>query len=176
MGRCRVGRNGWTMRRLTLVLALAAPLLVGARPVENSGSLQGAPVWRQVRIIQRFSIRIAPGIAPLPQAQIEEWQDEERIAGPDARRGGKCVPINAIAAVQPGDGDELLLFLHNQRVVVAKLGRRCNAQDFYSGFYVMRNADGAICAGRDILQARSGANCRVKRLNEAQPAGFRRFP
>jgi hypothetical protein len=135
-----------------------------------------APVWRQVRIEQRFSIRITPGTASMPPSVVEEIQEEERVEHLEARKIGKCLAINNIAAVRPGDSNELLLFLHDQRIISAMLEKRCSARDFYSGFYLVRNADGAICAGRDILQSRSGANCKLRRLKELVPTGYRRFP
>ena len=36
-------------------------------------------------------------------------------------------------------------------MVSAALERSCSARDFYSGFYVERNADGQICVKRDTL-------------------------
>ena len=133
------------------------------------------PVWRQVRIMQRFSIRITPGTAAMPPAVVTEVY-EDRIVRVVERKIGKCLGIGNIASVRAGDNNQLLLFLHDQRVISAVLEKRCSARDFYSGFYVDRNADGAICVGRDRLQSRSGANCRLKRFNELLPAAYRRFP
>ena len=146
---------------------------LGIPPLPASWRPRG---WRQVRIEQHFSIRITPGTAAMPPAMVEELQEDERIERLGQRSVNKCLGINTIAAVRPGDGDELLLFLHDQRIISVRLEKRCSARDFYSGFYVTRNADGAICAGRDILQSRSGANCKVKRLNELVPSSYRRFP
>jgi hypothetical protein len=112
----------------------------------------------------------------MPQAMVAELEEEERVERLGQHHIGKCLGINTIAAVRPGDHDELLLFLHDQRIVTVTLQKRCNARDFYSGFYVARSADGAICAGRDILQSRSGAYCKVRRLNELATSGYRRFP
>ncbi len=176
------------MRFFRIFFAPLALLLIGAATAAEESSALGAmtqskdatlawhmPAWRQVRIEQRFSIRITPGTASMPPSVIEELE-EDRIEGVEARKSGKCVSIGSIAAVRAGDNNELLLFLHDQRVISAMLEKHCSARDFYSGFYVERNADGAICVGRDRLQSRSGANCRVKRLNELRPAGYRRFP
>jgi hypothetical protein len=135
-----------------------------------------APVWRQVRIEQHFLIRITPGTAAMPPAVVEEIEEEERIERVAARKIGKCLVINSIASVHPGDGDELLLFMRDDRIISAMLEKRCNARDFYAGFYIDPNADAAICVGRDILHSRSGASCKVKRLHELVPTGYRRFP
>lgn len=171
-----------------MILAPLALLLIGAAPAAQSGDATASrslwqaqaswlpPVWRQVRIEQRFSIRITPGTASMPPSVVEEIEEEQRVERMAERKIGKCLGINSISQVRAGDGDELLLFLRDQRIISVTLEKRCNARDFYSGFYLVRNADGAICAGRDILQSRSGANCKVRRLNELVPTGYRRFP
>lgn len=111
------------------------------------------PPERQVRIEQRVIIRIAPGGPPQERQRFEE----QPLDG--------CVPIDTIAAVQPTSGNRLLLFLRDSRILSAALERSCNAQDFYSGFYLERQADGALCSRRDRLQSRAGASCRVTELH-----------
>lgn len=119
----------------------------------------------QVRIEQRVIIRISPGtpnareqmMATLPRRASREGYLEERLRG--------CVPISTIVGVQPGPNNRLLLFMSDRRVLTAGLDRSCNAQDFYSGFYIERNEDGRLCSGRDHLQSRAGASCAVESLN-----------
>lgn len=120
----------------------------------------------QVRIEQRLTIRIAPrGAAPPPL-----FNDLRRQREPDnrfeERRIGNCLPIGTIAGVQPGGENRLLLFMRDHRLISAELEKTCKARDFYSGFYLERNADSQICVDRDKLQSRSGANCMVKRLRQ----------
>ncbi len=181
------------MTRLRIFLAPLAFLLIGAaaatRAEESIAPGQRAsttmhvpstgwraPVWQQVRIEQHFSIRITPGAAVMPPWVVEELEAESRVQPVEDHKIGKCLGISSIAALRPGDGDELLLFLRDDRIISATLEKRCNARDFYSGFYIERNADGAICAGRDTLQSRSGTNCKVRRLHELVPTRYRRFP
>ncbi len=173
MTRWRIFLGALALLSIAAVAGSAAPDESGAH---HSSAGWRSPVWRQFHIEQRLQIRITPGTAALPPAMIEELEEEDRIERPDDRKIGKCLGIGSIAAVRPGDGDELLLFLHDDRIVSATLQKRCNARDFYSGFLIEPNADGAICAGRDILHSRSGDNCKVRRLHELAPAGFRRFP
>jgi hypothetical protein len=133
-------------------------------------------VWRQVRIEQHLIIRIIPGPATLPPAEVEELEEEQRTVRLAEHKIGKCLAVASIATLEPGDSNELLLFLRDDRVIGATLEKRCSARDFYAGFYVERHPDGAICAGRDTLQSRSGANCKVRRLHELVATSFRRFP
>lgn len=120
----------------------------------------------QVRVEQRVTIRITPHAAapaqpvfvPTPRAGLPPRIEERRM--------GKCLPISGITGVQPEGSHRLLLFMRDRRVVSAELEKACRARDFYSGFYVERNADGQICVDRDKLQSRAGANCSLTRLRQ----------
>lgn len=131
---------------------------------------------RQVRIEQRVIIRVAPAPAPRPQRRptVRDLRNSffdtpGRFAGGisrfEERRMPQCVPVAAIAGVQPESG-RLVLFMRDQRIVSASLEKACNARDFYSGFLVERSVDGMLCAGRDKLLSRSGANCALGRLHQ----------
>lgn len=121
----------------------------------------------QVRIEQRMTIRIAPR-APLPPQPNMLMDLPDREVGPRfiERKFGKCLPIAGIAGVQMGDQGTLVLFLRDRRMVSASLERACRARDFYSGFYLERNADGRLCVDRDTLLSRSGANCKLTRFRQ----------
>ena len=127
----------------------------------NSGTVN------QVRIERRVTIRISPYrqsnrnslLARLPRQGVPTTFEERKM--------DDCVPVSGIAGVQTGNGNRLLLFLNDQRIVSLNLERGCRARDFYSGFYVERNEDGRLCVKRDQLQSRSGAKCEV--------AGMRRL-
>ena len=179
------------MRRLPILLPLLAAGLAGgaaaAGPQDGAQAGTGLVarietgiavlprVWRQFRVEGHISIRIIPGNGTMPPAMITELE-EERMDGVEEKKIGKCLGIASIVAVRAGDANQLLLFLHDQRIVTASLEKHCSARDFYSGFYVRPQADGAICVGRDSLQSRSGANCKLRRLTELVPDGERRFP
>ena len=145
-----------------------------ADPPEPLQTLEEAlrtPVERQVRIEQRVIIRISPRapqaregmVADLAREPVAQRYDEVPVDG--------CVPLQSIAGVQASQSGRLLLFLRDRRMLTASLERRCNAADFYSGFYVERNADGALCPRRDQLQSRAGASCQVSQFNRLVAAG-----
>jgi hypothetical protein len=124
------------------------------------------PQWQnQVRIEQRVTIRIAPSpratreeiLARLPRRPMETRYEEVATE--------RCVPVQGIAGVAPVQQNRLLLFMRDRRVLSAALERACDAQAFYSGFYVERNDDGMLCTGRDKLQSRAGASCEVAQFN-----------
>jgi hypothetical protein len=161
---------------MSFVSALLALLLPGtanpgqAGPGEEIASATAiaaveAPNAQQVRIEQRITIRIAPRRAPVPPEQALA-ANRARAPHVTERRMGKCVPVSAIGGVQVSSDDRLLLFLRDNRLVSASLERSCRARDFYSGFYLERHADGKLCVDRDMLLARSGANCKLTHLRQ----------
>lgn len=131
---------------------------------------------RQVRIEQRVIIRVAPAPVPRPQRRptVRDLRNSffdtpGRMSGGIARfeerRMNQCVPVAAIAGVQPESG-RLVLFMRDQRIVSASLDKACNVRDFYSGFLVERSVDGMLCGGRDKLLSRSGTNCALGKLRQ----------
>lgn len=134
---------------------IVLPIADGFRP----------PVENQVRIEQRITIRIAPRAGPPPRPFMMDLPNRPppRLS---ERHMGRCLPISGIAGVQVGHGNRLMVFLRDRRTVSLGLEKSCRAQDFYSGFYVERNADGQLCVDRDRLQSRSGANCALTKLRQ----------
>jgi hypothetical protein len=139
-----------------------------ARPVVSPlDAIHGGMVYRQVRIDQRVVIRISPQrpegarnslLAQLPPRGLTTRYEE--------RGSERCVPVSRISGVQTGNGNRLLLFLSDQRILSLNLERACRARDFYSGFYVERSDDGQLCVDRDELQSRSGAKCEVETIRQ----------
>lgn len=149
----------------------ASPVGASVLPSVPSGvsplsAFHEAQVTHQVRIERRVTIRISPYrqaspnslLAQLPQRGVATTFREREMSG--------CVPVSGIAGVQTGNGNRLLLFLRDQRIISLNLERACRARDFYSGFYIERNKDGQLCIERDELQSRSGARCEVEQMRQ----------
>lgn len=143
-----------------------------APPMLSIVEMVGRDIVRQVSIEQRLIIRVAPQI-PSPQRTAVLADLPNRAANPrfEERSMGKCVPVAGIAGVQIAPQNRLVLFMRDTRVVSAALDKGCTARDFYSGFYVARTADGQMCSGRDKLQSRNGANCKLGKLKQLVPTG-----
>lgn len=126
-----------------------------------------SPVQEQVRIEQRMTIRISPRSSAVPPPNTLMDLPQNGLPPHFQERSmGRCLPIAGIVGVQAASGNRLYLYLRDRRVISAELERTCRSRDFYSGFYVERNADGQLCVDRDKLQSRSGANCSVRRLRQ----------
>lgn len=126
----------------------------------------GDDAWNQVRIEQRMIIRIAPRMPGQMFTLPSRPQLQPRFF---ERKTPKCLPITSIAGVQAESPGRLMLITRNRKLIGASLDKSCHARDFYSGFYVEQNADGQLCAGRDIIHSRAGANCAVTKLRELVP-------
>lgn len=135
---------------------------------------QDADRAQQVRIEQRVIIRVSPGPLSRPGPPMLRdprrglFEDFPERSGPRfiERRMGQCLPVSGIAGVQADGPSRLILFMRDQRIVSAALEKGCNARDYYSGFLVERTSDGMICAARDKLLSRNGANCAVNKLHQ----------
>lgn len=123
-------------------------------------------VQEQVRIEQRMTVRIIPRAPAPPPNMLMDLPRAGLAPRYEERRMGKCLPVAGIAGVQVGEGNRLILFMRDQRIVSAELEKTCHPRDFYSGFYVDRNGDGMLCADRDVLHSRSGSDCSLKRFRQ----------
>lgn len=79
-------------------------------------------------------------------------------------RAQRCVTARRIAGAGLLGPNSVDLILNDDSRVRARLGRRCPALDFYRGFYVSAGDDGRICADRDSIRARSGAECEIEQF------------
>lgn len=125
-------------------------------------ALRQSSIARQVRIEQRVVIRIAPQPPAARQNLLAEARQRQSASRFEERGKEKCVPLGEIAGVQTGSGNRLVLFLRDRRLMSVALEKSCRARDFYSGFYVEKSKDGRLCASRDKLQSRTGAQCEVE--------------
>jgi hypothetical protein len=137
------------------------------------------PPWQsrpaqQVSIEQHIVIRITPRARTANDPWIGMFvQDQGGVSASriEERKMGKCVALDGVAGVQITPSNRLVLFLRDSRVVSAGLDKGCTARDFYSGFYVARSADGMMCSGRDTLQSRNGASCKLGKLHQLVAVG-----
>lgn len=114
---------------------------------------------------QRVIIRVMPQQQPTRQDLVAQLPRGEVSAHFEERKLGDCIEAKSIAGMQASTDNRLLLFMRDRKIVSAALEKACNANDFYSGFYVERQSDGKICVKRDKLKSRSGAECQLSLLS-----------
>ena len=136
---------------LTL-FALAAPALgAWGDPIE----------FAQLTIRQRVVVRVPRMESPrAPMLPPIEWKE---------KKGPACVPVSELGGAIVTARDRIDLVMRGGKRVRAQLDDDCPGVDFYRGFYLKPAADGMVCAGRDVVRARSGAKCPVKRFRKLVP-------
>jgi hypothetical protein len=113
--------------------------------------------WYQIRSNERVIIRIPNKSAPAGNKRYKE----EKV--------GKCLLLDRLIGSRPGPKESLEILTRDGNVIRAYLGDGCLAREFYAGAYVERSADGMFCIDRDLLHARTGAQCEVDRFRLLVP-------
>lgn len=124
----------------------------------------------QVTIEQRVIIRI-----PTMRSGVQPSSMMREVPSPPPpirwkeSKGPKCLALGGLrgAMINPNSGVTMVTARNEQ--FRTHFGRACRAADFYSGFYIQPNEDGAICAGRDTLHARNGSTCEIEKFSRMVP-------
>jgi len=135
------------------------------RPYRDFRDSYRPQAQNQVHIEQRVIIRISPGRGVAREEMLARIPSRDAPMRYREKKLGGCIAVDEITGAEPLEDNRLLLFMRDHRVLSAALERACDADDFYLGFYIERNADGLLCSNRDKLQSRTGANCEVERLS-----------
>jgi hypothetical protein len=111
----------------------------------------------QVTIREQILIRVPMRLRQVPERpqQVIEWKES---------RGPKCLPMQSIAGATLIGQNSVDLVLKDRSRVRARLEKSCPALDYYYGFYIRPNADGQICADRDIIRSRVGGQCEIEKF------------
>jgi hypothetical protein len=146
--------------------AMLLPLLCMAQP---AGALQPRPARRAAPVpaptVQSFDgqawrrVPVRPGGPALADA-----------TRPQVPRQGRrrCIAVDTIAAAQLFGDRAIELTLKGGQRWRLYLAQECPALSFYQGFYYQQSQAGRLCAGRDVIGARSGGECAIASI---MPAG-----
>lgn len=159
------------LRKLNLAVGALALLLAGAAATARV-DWTGEPIvahWVQMEFAfsgdlyrdnERVIIRIPPKPAPASRSSRPKWE-EKKI--------GKCILMDRLIGSRPGPNESLEILTRDGNVIRAYLGDGCLAREFYAGAYVERSADGKLCIDRDLLHARTGAQCEIDKFRLLVP-------
>lgn len=134
------------------------------------------PSGFQIVIERQLIIRIPARPSSLTNFSAAEAGSAPRRASPKPivwreTKAPKCVPMRSLLGIQAVQRDSIDLITRDNERLRARLNRGCRALDFYSGFYLKASKDGRLCADRDALHARSGAECEVEKFRLMVPVG-----
>lgn len=119
-----------------------------------------------VTIERRVIVRIPMLREPMAGAPAVGPKGE---AAAPMRPRSTCLPLRAIKGASIHDRAGIVFVTTTDSRYQAALERGCRPVDFQSGFYLAPSSDGAICAGRDMLNARSGLRCTIVSLTRLSP-------
>lgn len=121
-----------------------------------------------VTIERRIIIRI-PTLRP-PAAAPPSFVPRASIAPSATRQRTTCLSLKALRGASLMGPAGIVFVTSSDSRYRAVLERGCRPVDFQSGFYLSPSEDGAVCAGRDTLHARSGLRCTITALHRLDPA------
>ena len=174
---------------------LAQPTFVPSVDAEPDLSpvLNGAPADRRaapVRMRDDETVRsLRPGVAGpgaagtvtierriivrIPTVQTVQPGDRPAVpsklsAAGTPRPKSTCLMLASLKGAMVQAPARIVFVTAGPKRYVASLERGCRPADFQSGFYLSPPADGAICAGRDLLHARSGLKCTITALTRVR--------
>lgn len=85
------------------------------------------------------------------------------------KKAPRCLPLQSLAGISNIASDSIDLVLRGGTRIRAMLEDDCPALDFYQGFYFKPTNDGKMCADRDSIHSRSGAQCEISRFRTLVP-------
>lgn len=141
-----------------LLCATAASAALAGQAIAHGVGVAPAGRASAEHGVQRVPIR-PPGFAALP-----------RGTAPQAIKRGDCIRTDDISeAMVMGDRSIELTLKDGQRWHMM-FTDGCPFIGFYEGFYLERKKSGKLCAGKDKVIARSGAECAIEGLEQRQAA------
>jgi len=113
--------------------------------------------YAQLSFHSRVVIRIDAARIPL----VTRWVE---------KKGPHCIQMADIQGSAVIVANSVDLALRGGDRTRMRFERSCPALDYYSGFYVVPNSDGKICAGRDTVRDRAGGECAIDKFRKLKPA------
>lgn len=147
-----------------MILSVAGLWLIAASLAADP--VPPGSVYAQVRVRQQVIIRMPPSARRRVPAATSLQQFRER-------RGPRCIDLRAIRGANLLGPNSVDLTLRDNSRVRARLERRCPALDYYYGFYLDANADGQVCADRDVVRSRIGGACKIDQFRRLEPVDDR---
>ena len=83
----------------------------------------------------------------------------------------RCISVTNLAGAQLFGDRAIELAMRNGQRYRLFLAQECPALSFYQGFYYRRQRAGQLCAGRDVVGARSGGECTIASIIRVRPVG-----
>ena len=123
-------------------------------------------------------VNAAQPVAPGPSTATEWKRMPVAPGGPVTTRPfpprdgrNRCVSVQNLAGAQLFGDRAIELSMRNGQRYRLFLAQECPALSFYQGFYYRRQRAGQLCAGRDVVGARSGGECPIASIIRVRSVG-----
>lgn len=148
---------------------MTAPLIAGLLLAASTLSATPAPalpdparLQTQIQFAQlSFHSRVVIRIESARIAPVTRWVE---------KKGPHCITMTDVQGSAVIVANSVDLALRGGDRMRMRFERSCPALDYYSGFYVVPNSDGKICAGRDVVRDRAGGECAIDKFRKLVPA------
>jgi hypothetical protein len=171
---------------LNPLLSAAALMLLLAGPARTVGDApRPAPSWDRAAAMMQHVTVLVPRITVttttivtrervVPNPPVSA-RSPRRMAPPPPmlyreKKADDCVKMRKIRGFLVNTPDSIDLLVDEGPPLRARLGSNCPALGFYAGFYVKPNADGKMCARRDVIRSRMGKTCGIDQFRKLVPA------
>ena len=132
----------------------------------------------QSALRQGYGPSAGPSAADLLAVQKPGQDQTDDRAGTDGAADVKdsdlgrnaCISTSRIRSAQIISDELIELDMRGGKRLQMKLADRCTGLSFDQGFYYRTNANGRLCAGFDVIMARSGSRCLIGSIQEKPAA------
>jgi hypothetical protein len=99
--------------------------------------------------------------APWGRINVRPGAPVDTRPAPPREGRKRCIGVDDVAGAQLYGDSAIELRMQDGRQYRMFFARECQALSFYQGFYYRRLKAGQLCAGRDVIGARSGGECQI---------------
>lgn len=157
---------------------LIGPALLRHSP-DGAPSIGQVRLWLSAALLMAMPQTASASAAPEPvvDSSSAPWARVQIAPGtpvttrpfPPKEGRNRCVNVDGLAGAQLFGDRAIELSMRNGQRYRLFLARECPALSFYQGFYYRRQKAGQLCAGRDVIGARSGGECPIASIIAVRP-------
>lgn len=159
-------------------MMLIGPALLRHSP-DGAPSSGHSRLWLFAALLMAMPQTASASAAPEPVVETEStpWARVQIGPGPTVttrpfppKEGrNRCISVDGLAGAQLFGDRAIELSMRSGQRYRLFLARECPALSFYQGFYYKRQKAGQLCAGRDVIGARSGGECPIASIIAVRP-------
>ena len=100
-------------------------------------------------------------LTPWSRMKVQRAERQTPRVNPPRKGRKTCINVENMAGAQLFGDAAIELTMRDGKQWRMYFARECPGLSFYQGFYYRRGKANMLCAGRDVVGARSGGECRI---------------